>query len=157
MADHLRRRIRDEIAAVLDGLATTGTNVFPSRRYPFQAEDLPGIAIYTAEEASGLETMGTPAHLVRDLDLIVEAVTQVEDATALDDTLDLMATEIETAIGTAVKDRTSVLRGLIRSAVLTRTQIALQPAKEAELRTGSIVLTYRVTYRTRSDDPTTIN
>ena len=157
MSDHLRRQIRDAAAAVLAGLATTGTRVHPSRRHPFQKHELPALAIYTVAEESALETMGAVSHLSREVDLVVEGVIQVNSTTALDDELDQIAAEVETALGSAIKNKASALRQLIRGGYLSRTQAALQPAKEAELRTGSVVLTWRVNYRTRSDDPTTVN
>jgi len=155
MPDHVRKQIRDQVVSVVTGLATTGSSVFASRRYPFQKHELPAIAVYAVSEDSDAENISSARHLERTAEIIIEGVAQDNDA--LDDTLDAMAKEIETAIGAAVTNKASSLRGLVRDMVLINSQMALQPDKTAEIKTGSIVLTYRVPYRTRLADPTTIN
>lgn len=155
MAAHMRKQIRDQVVAIVTGLPTTGASVFASRRYPFQAHELPAIAVYAVSENSDAENMGGTRNLSRVAEIIIEGVAQ--DNSALDDTLDAMAKEIETAIGTAAMNGASALRGLVRDMVLIESRMALQPDKTSEAKTGSIVLTYRVPYRTRMADPTIIN
>lgn len=147
---HIRRQIRDRAISMLTGLPTTGANVFASRVHPLEPARLPAICIYTLSEESSLMNMGSVRHLQRNLDLIVECVTAIVDE--LDDTLDAMAVEVETVMAA---DQS--IGGLTYDAVLTSTRIALHPQRESERPTGSAILTYRVTYRTRASDPTMTN
>ena len=156
MADHIRAQIRDAIVAVLDAYSTPAWNaVHPSRRHVFQTEELPALAVYATTETSEPENIGATRHIARIAEVVIEGV--VIDNDMLDETLDALARDVETAMGTAVMNRSSDLRGLVRDAVLVRTEIGLQSAKNSEQKTGHVAMTYRVNYRTRLDDPTTIN
>lgn len=152
MADHLRQQIRVAAAAAVTGLATTGSNVFLSRYYPLAAEHLPALCVYTIAEQSERMNSGPVRHLQRELDLVIEAVAEANDD--LDNTLDAIAKEIETALRTAAADD---LNALIYDFVLRETRIGLQPDKTAKKPLGLCAMTFTVHYRTRESDPTTIN
>jgi hypothetical protein len=150
MTAHLRTQIRLAAVAAVADLATTGANVFASRRYPLGEDQIPALCVYTLEEDSDVMNMGSTRHLQRELRLVVEGVAKNNDA--LDDVLDEIATEVEVAMAADAS-----LGGLCKDSVLVRTQIALQPEKEAEAKTGSVVLTYRVVYRSNKANPTSTN
>lgn len=98
MADHLRNQIRDAVAAsgVLGNLSTTGTRVYTSRVYDMQDANLPGLRIFTSEEAIAVQSLGMVRIRERTLTLIVEAC--VKANTAYDDTVDDIAKEVEIAL-----------------------------------------------------------
>lgn len=136
---HVRKIIRDAVVSRLTGLSATGARVYPTRTYPVDVDSLPALCVYTLSEESSVDSLGTNRGLSRRLDLIVEAVARVN--ATLDDTLDAIALEIETAIAA---DPT--LGGLAKDCTLASTRIAVRG--EAEKETGAAVLTYSVTYRT---------
>ena len=152
MSAHLRNQIRDAVVSLLRGARLTGARVYPTRRFPLQPEHLPALLVYTLAEDAGPETIGSPRFLSRDLDLVIEGVAQDNDT--LDGLLDSLADVIETRLGAALEDPASALRGLVRTGALQRTEIVVRPPQQPdEAGTGHIVLTYRVNYRTRSNDP----
>lgn len=146
MADHVRQQIREAAATALTGLVTTGTNVKQSRVYPLQDADLPGLRIFTTEEESEPATLGRGSSrgFERNLNLMVEGVTK---ATAnLDDTLDLIAKEVEVALAADV-----TLGGKCRDLWLSGTEIDLGGDGEKPL--GIIKMTFRVDYFTTQGAP----
>jgi hypothetical protein len=154
VASHLRTQIRDEVVKLLRGVAPNKMRVFAMRRMPLQAEQMPAILVYTLAEDAAVESMSGPRFLSRDLDLVVEGVAQDNDA--LEDTLDALAAAIEQRIGTAFSDVESPLRGLARTGNLVRTEVGMRPPQSPdEAGTGHIVTTFRVNYRTRTDNPNT--
>ncbi len=148
MARHLRKRIRDAAVAALAGAGGWGANVFQTRRVPVGPEHLPCVLIYTIDETSGLDTMGSGRQLRRSLSLAVQAM--IQDNDTLDDSLDGLAAEAEAAL---MADPT--FGGLALDCELGRTQIDIRAGGSgAEAKTGSVVLTFAVSYVTRADDPT---
>lgn len=143
---HHRKIIRDAVVTALTGLASTGSNVFATRRYPVAAAQLPALCVYTLSEDSKVDSMGTNRSLERNLDLIIEAVTQVNDT--LDDTLDQICLEVEMALGIGL-----TIGGQVHNCNLASTRIAIRG--DAETETGSAVMNFSVTYRTRANDPAT--
>jgi len=93
---HARKQIRDAVVATLTGLTTTGSNVFASRptSRPLSESALPALRIFMLSEAVDLVADASPQH--RQLDLAVEAV--VQGTTNLDDELDQICLEVETAL-----------------------------------------------------------
>ena len=100
MADHLHKQIRTALVAALTGLTTTAARVWANRLRPLQDADLPGLRIYLDDEdAEGL-TIHSPELYQRRLTVVVEAVAKA--ASALDDTLDQISKEVETALASGV-------------------------------------------------------
>lgn len=97
---HVRQSIRDNVVTTLTGLTTTGANVFASRVYPLATAKLPGLAIYTNDEAIEASTIQPPRVQLRTLTLTVEIYAR--GATA-DDVVDTACVQIEEALYT---DRT---------------------------------------------------
>jgi hypothetical protein len=143
---HARKQIRDAFVAALTGLPTAGARVEASRVFPVASPFLPTILIYTIEETSQASGMDRPQPLQRLLTVAVECAAEAAD---VDDVLDAMAAEIETAIGA---DET--LGGLVLDVTLLRTQIGLESPGRA--RSGRARLDFGVLYRTRSANPHTI-
>lgn len=95
---HVRKQIRDNIASALTGLSTTGANVSVTRVYPFAEAKLPRISIYTRSELSEYTTIGSARTQVRTLSVAVEVMVK----TSIDDDLDQIASEIESALASDV-------------------------------------------------------
>lgn len=144
MANHVRQQIRERVGTVLTGLTTTGSNVYQSRVYPLSASNLPGLLIYTLSETSEPDVMGVQQGVERLLTLAVEGYAK---ATAnLDDTLDTICKEVETAIAGDTK-----LNNLARNAFLTSTEIQLNGDGEQPI--GVATMTFEVNYRTINNAP----
>jgi hypothetical protein len=135
---HKRKLIRDRLKTILTGLTPTGTNVFVSRVYPLDAASLPGLLIYTDEEAS------EPGAMRRSLDRIVNGKIQghVKPAAgAIDDDLDAIAEAVEAAI-----EADSKLGGL---AIFTSLESStMEFDAESDKPVGIITMTYQIHYRT---------
>lgn len=134
---HKRKQIRDRIETVLTGLTTTGANVFTSRIYPFNNALLPGLLIFTTEEES--EPGGSGA-INRMLTLAVEGHVKAVGG-VIDDTLDLIAEEVEAAI-----DADRSLNGLAVYCHIASTEIEFDA--ESEKPVGIIVMKFMINYRT---------
>jgi hypothetical protein len=148
MAHHLRRQIREAAATALFGAGDWGVNVFTTRRTPVAAEHLPCALVYTTDETSERDTLGSDRQLRRELVLAIQAM--IQDNDTLDDSLDGLAADVEAAM---MADPT--FGGLALDCALTRTQIDIRAGgANAEMKTGSVVLTFAVSYLTRADDPT---
>ena len=146
MADHVRKQIRDAVVTTVTGLTTTTTNVFASRVYRVEDSKLPALLVYTNEEESEVLSMSRPQKIHRTVAVVVEGIAKA--TTALDDTLDTIAKEIETAIAA---DPT--VGGLAKETVLT--DIGVELTGDAQQPTGSIRLSFAVRYVTLETDPTT--
>lgn len=105
---HARAQIRSALVSRLTGLATTAARVYASRFYVFDDATLPGLRIYADSEEKLDELMG--GRQMRRAQFIVEAVAK-QNAT-LDDTLDQIALEVETAIANE-----QTLGGLVKGGV----------------------------------------
>lgn len=143
---HHRKAIRDRLKMTLTGLASTGANVFQSRKTPVEPAMLPALCIYTLDEGSEVHSMGSSRSLLRNLSLIVQGIAVNNDN--LDDSLDQLCLEVETAIGA---DPAFGARGY--DCTLTSTAISLIDSGEAK--TGSAIMTFALRYRTLAADPST--
>ncbi len=106
MADHLHKQIRAALVTALTGLTTSAARVYANRLYPLDSANLPGLRIYADSEEAEILTVHGPALHKRTLAVAVEACALA--ASGLDDTLDLMSKEVETALagGITVSGRT---------------------------------------------------
>lgn len=145
MANHLRRQIREAVATAVTGLATTSTRVYQSRVYPVETANLPCLLVYTNNEQSEPATIHPTRLLERTLTLEIVALAK---ATAdLDDTLDGICKEVETALAMPV----SGLAALAKEIHLTET--AYELAGTAEKPAGLARLTYAIAYFTAENAP----
>ena len=144
MANHLRRQIRERAATTLTGLTTTGSNVFQSRVYPMESAGLPGLCIYTTDEAIEIQSMGGTRNVSRDLTLIVEAY--ATDSANVDDTLDQIGKEIEVAMSGDI-----TLNNLAQDSYLSSVEITL--SGDGSTGIGKITHSYTVVYQTAENAP----
>lgn len=100
MADHVRTQLRDAVAAALTGLTTTAANVFASRVYPVQDDALPCLLVYTDVDEVVERTAHAPASTTIAVDVMVRGLAKVN--TDLDDTLDTILKEVQTALASGV-------------------------------------------------------
>lgn len=142
---HVRQQIREAAATLLTGLTTTGARVYQNRLHPLADANLPCLLINTdSEEIEALTFHATP-EMDRTLDLMVRCVAKANSN--LDDTLDTMLAEVETALGAA-----SVMPTLIKTIGAKGIQIDLSDGKESQV--GIATLVYRISYITASNAPT---
>lgn len=132
---HVRRQIREAAAAALTGLATTGSRVSQSRMAPRRAGDLPCLLVETAEERI---EQGAQTRLTRELTVLVRAFAKAN--TALDDTLDQIAAEVETALASA-----GTLGGLVPGGV-TPVGVTLDFDETIDQPAGVVILEFRAVY-----------
>jgi len=93
---HVRQQIREQVATAVTGLALTGSNVFQSRVYPVEKASLPCLLVFTDSESVETETAGIAALQRRNTVVTVQAIASA--TTDLDDTLDTICSQVETAI-----------------------------------------------------------
>ena len=136
---HVRQQIREQVATTCAGLTTTGSSVFQSRDYRRQDINLRALLINTTSAESSSDTMGISLVTDRILTVVVEAY--VKATSDVDDTVDTICSEVETALGA---DRT--VNGLAKFIQLTGTEITYNGEGAQHL--GPVVLPYAVQYRT---------
>lgn len=146
MADHLRRQIRESIAAAVTGLASTGSRVYQSRVYRAQETALPCLLIRAGGEAVTPLDMNSPVTLQRTFSVSLEVVAQ--DVGNLDDALDAIAKEVEVAIAAMT------LPGISSHAALTSISEP-ELTGEGDQPIGRAVMTYDVTYFALENAPDT--
>lgn len=143
---HLRKQIREAIAAAVTGLTTTSTRVYQSRVYAIDSANLPCLAVYTTSEVSDIDSINTPRGLMRTCSINVEG--RCRAPSDIDDTMDAICKEVEVALGT------STLSGLVQDLRLASTTLDL--ARDAEKPTGIVTMTWIAEYRTSENDPETL-
>lgn len=108
MANHVRQQLREAVATAVTGLTTTSTRVFQSRFYPLQTSELPCLVITTDGDQAENLTIHNPVEQQRATRVRVEAYARA--TASLDDTLDTICKEVETAIANA---SSSTVKGLM--------------------------------------------
>lgn len=147
---HARRQVREAAVADLTGLATTGSNVFTSRVSPLSESEMPGMYVMLRDERADIEGQAL-GKVARTGNLVIEAWAQGGEG--LEDTLDGIAAEVETAIYGA----TPQLSGVLQNIGAPTTQVDLPASDDNSRRTGIIRILFPVVYRTALSDPTTIS
>ena len=146
MADHVRQRIREQVATTVTGLATTGSNVFQSRVYSLSDDVLPALLVYSVSESSDIDSMGSIGFLTRTLSLSIEGY--VKNVSDYDDVIDDVCKEVEIAMA---GDKT--LNGLAQNSYLSGTDINYNG--EGEQPVGIVTMNYVIQYRTATNAPET--
>lgn len=131
---HARTQLREQVATLVTGLATTGDRVYQSRMRP--ADGQPFLLVTTNEEDI---TPGSIGGLYQRR-LVLQVRGFAKGGATLDDTLDQIALEVETALAAS-------------RAELDRIEIDFDD--ELEQPVGVITLTYQMTYFTAATDPAT--
>lgn len=145
MTAHVRQQIQERFVTNCTDLTTTAGRVFKSRVYDITQTEVPGLCIYANSETSSRATMQTTDSLERTLDVLVEGY--VQQTLEMDDTMDTIAAEVETAIAA---DPTC--NGLAKDTVLTSTEMTM--TGEGDLPGGMVRLTWTVLYFTKTTAPT---
>jgi len=145
VANHVRRQIREAIATAVTGLTTTGARVYQSRVYPLADANLPCLLVFSTDETSTAETIHAPVTLARDLRVQVTAYAKA--VADLDDTLDLICKEVETAL---MAPPAAVI-ALARSIVLSATRIDMQGTSEKPV--GRAAMSFDLQYFTAGNAP----
>ena len=135
---HARRQIRESIAAMVTGLASTGARVHQSRMRPQGAAGLPCLLVTTNDEDVSPGTIGNLYE--RSLTVVVRGF--AVGSTTLDDDMDQIALEVETALAAYT------------NAVLDKLEVDFDD--ELEKPVGSIAMTYKVSYYTAANSPGTL-
>jgi hypothetical protein len=131
---HVRTQLRTALVAALTGLATTGNRVHASRMRPQGDANLPCLLVTTNDEQIDSTV---DAILLRDLSVSIRGFAMGNSA--LDDTLDQIALEVETVMASNPR------------AIFERVEIDYDD--ELEKPVGAITLTYRIQYYTTAADP----
>lgn len=142
---HVRQQIREAVATVLTGLTTSGARVFQSRLRVLSDADLPCLLINTDDESIDTPAISHAAMQERELQLLVRAV--AKNGASVDDLLDTMLAEVETAM------TGQTLGGIAKGLVLEK--ISIEMNDELEKPIGIASATYRVTYYTADGAPGT--
>ena len=144
---HARQQIREKFGTLLTGLTTTTTHVTESRVYPVATASLPHLSIYSVQEELN-EDLGVIGDLeFRTLTVVVEA--RAKQNSDLDDKLDTIAAEVETAIFA-----NPTLDALAKTTELISTSI--EQDDESEKKTGLMIMNFEVTYRINRTAPEAI-
>ena len=144
MAKHVRKQIRDRITDALVDIGMFNGNVFQSRVYPLQPENLPGLLIYTLQEDSAREE--SPTDSMRDLAIVVQGV--AAETSDLDDVLDQIALEVEKTI-----DGLGELDGLAKNYLGIQSTLFTYVGDDVKIPHGAIAMECVYTYRTASGSP----
>lgn len=142
---HVRKQIRDDVAAAVTGLPTTGSRVFKSRILPSGRANLPCLLVFTATEPITAANMGKPPMLRRDLAVTIQAV--AEGTPGADDPLDDILGEIEAALPGA--EVSAPVRILMPQSIQT------EQTDEGEAPLVAATLTYSAVYMTEQGRPDT--
>lgn len=141
MADHVRKQIRDALAAALTGMATAST-VFVGRVHPLETDDVPAVNVMTEAEEISIDSKG--GKLSRDLSAAVEGHAMA--AAGLIDILDAIAKEVEAAVAAA-----GDLGGLVKAITLESTEVDM--TGDGQQSAGFVRLVYAINYVTSEAAP----
>ncbi|MCU0806309.1 MAG: hypothetical protein MUF79_14660 [Burkholderiales bacterium] len=144
MADHVRRQLREAVATAVTGLTTTGSSVFQSRIWPVQSSELPALLVYTTTETVTTETIENPEGQRREIEVRVDGIAKA--AANLDDTLDQIAKEVETALAAAI-----TVAGKSVRVYYTGCEIEFDAETEAEA--GAVQMRFTAELFTAADAP----
>lgn len=140
---HVRTQLVEAVADVLDGLNTTGSNVFVGQVYAVGVEQMPCLCISTSSEEVDWADQNTQRRAVS---LVIDGRVRAEYGA--DELLDDIAAEVETAL---LADQ--FLGGLTQGIDLISTEKEF--SAEAEGETGSVSMTYTVYILTEPGAPGT--
>lgn len=140
MADHVRRQLREAVAAAVTGLATTGARVYQSRVTPLQVSDVPGLNVYTTGEEVVDQSVGNL--IGRRIDVTIEALAKT--SVDVDDVVDQIAKEVETVLASPVTVGGKALLLQYEGCDIDF-EVSNKPAAVALLRYSAVLYTQRAT------------
>jgi len=141
MANHLRRQIRERIAADVTGLSTTGSNVFEGRVFPIEESKLPCLLVYDSEEEIEMQTLAPAGSrsVQATLNVVIEGYCQGGDGATVLDTLAGIQKEVQVALAGDVS-----INSLAGDSAPVSADISL--SGEGAKPSGSNRLTYQIRY-----------
>jgi hypothetical protein len=143
---HARQTIRAAIKVALESLTTTGKRVYTNHVYPFDEDTLPNLSIYTLNEPETVEDDGEMGSFELRV-LPFQVAGRAKASSDLDDTLDDIAEEVETALHAST--------GLATYSKLVRLQSTeIELDGEGEIPVGVIRMNWIVIYRVDRTAPT---
>lgn len=143
---HVRKQIRDAIAAKLIGLPNIGTNVFTNRTKKITNNILPCLIIETAKENSEAASVGTPRLVKRVLLVNIRVLTKATED--IDDVLDAICLDVEKQLALSPD-----LGGLTKDLKLESTDFSFD--SENETTYGEAAMLWSADYQTKDTAPDT--
>lgn len=139
MMAHARQQVREALATQITGLTTTGSSVYQSRTYPVNT--LPSITVMNTRDEVREETQG--GNQRRSLAVTLTCRAKAKDD--VDDTLDTIAAEVETAVNADPK-----LGGRVIDTALIVTDIEYADGGEQPI--GVLRMEYEILYLVNKAD-----
>lgn len=138
---HVRKQIRDRIAAIVQGGTVPNSRIFTSRAYPMDSAGGNAICVYATSSDHETSAMGLLPEAKRNVTqtVMVECWASGPSAT-IDDAIDLIAEYVEDRISS---DPT--LGGLVKNTQMIGDQTDINV--DGGIAIGSVSIEYRVTYR----------
>ena len=145
---HQRKIIRDAVkAALVAAVTAASTRVSANRQNAFRQKELPAIDLVNVSDDVSDDSINTaPRELKHDYILAVRGWVVVTDA--VDDVMDALAKEIETAM-----HADPYFGGACADSILSSTDFSFQPQGNLEL--GTVSLFYGFKYRTDAPEAPT--
>jgi hypothetical protein len=138
---HERKLIRDAIVTALTNATAAGTRVNKSRFAPNPQDELPAISVYWKDEATDPESRrSSPRKLKRSVNVEVVGWVVVAPGGEIDDAVDALALEIETAM-----DADPNFGGEAADSALVGSETGHDISGSRPM--ACVVLTYECTYR----------
>lgn len=143
MTTHVRQQIREAIATLVTGLSTTGSRVHQSRMRPRGEGELPCLLVHS-NDVESISAADADTLQQRDLPIVIRGLAKA--GATLDDTLDAIALEVETAMASNPR-----LSGKAHRSQLTAVDTEFDD--ESDQPVGEIQLTYTFTYFVQAGTP----
>lgn len=137
----LKRKIKIAVRKLLTEKLGKKYSVKLSRSSFTEASELPAINIYTLDETVD-RFDAAPKSYKRILAMTIECINSQDSDEKLDECLEEMGADVETAM-----EADETLGELVNKLELVRTAYKLEP--EAEIATGSLILTYNIEFFTQ--------
>ncbi len=139
---HERQQLREAIVTQLTGATSAGARVTKTRLEPTRGAGLPCLSVYTGDEdVDPASRKNANRELKRSVEVSIAAWDLAEPNEEIDDVLDALALEVETAM-----DADCEFGGKAYSSILTRTEIGVKMDGSSPM--GCVQLTYTCEYLT---------
>lgn len=97
---HVRKQLRDAVALAVTGLTSTGSRVYKSRSLPLSAAaaELPALCVFARQDTPDYDAGAMGTRVLRVLEVHLQGYWRGADGSAIEDGLDGIAEQVETAI-----------------------------------------------------------
>lgn len=144
MADHVRQQLVAAVKTAVMALTTTGSRVFGFRVNPLQGTaELPGLCVYSPGDEVEVQTIHALPIYGREVE--VHVVGYAAANASLDETLDLIAKEVETVLGASLTIGSASVQLIYRGCAKT--------LEAGEKQAGEIDLTFSASIANVSNAP----